>query len=337
MRKSILLILTSLMGCHPVFAGPRVTNNGGNVVSCYKGAKLQSAELLDFYEGRTLRQFQIQLDPKSTVQQNVEILLQRLEKLDPSYRVIYQQWADSFMLEALFLDNTNLVPIEDSYHAIFPSGCKVEQIATQQVPEFSQDRRYLINQSLWRKLDSVSQAGLILHEIFYRYLISLKPHETLNSIGIRYMVSVLAADSAAKLSRQDLEKMLIGVGLKESQVIDRTGEIIGRTWTYLNFNPGGFQETYTMTFPDMNNMVLTRTCQFSARPPNKDLTVSITAKVTLTSELIRFEEDKNAATKDPLTGATCGLFFKTGSQPYKLSADGKELDNMGLIFKLSAP
>lgn len=111
------------------------------------------------------------------------------------------------------LRNTNLTNIPDSLHLSYPTGCSVEQIVIQQVPKFSQDKRYIINADLWDLLDSVSKAGLIMHELFFREMIETQVrnptlNEQLDSVDLRYLNSLISSDVFETMNRDDFYELM---------------------------------------------------------------------------------------------------------------------------------
>lgn len=148
------------------FAGQ--DRGGGNVVICRKGDKIESIELLDYYEGRTRRDFTIDMGtPEMSVDAIIDIALNRLEKFMPSKAKSYQIASKAFLANSRFYKNIKLTGIEDSRHLFLPANCVLEQAAVQIDRVFDEDKTYNINQDIWDQLSNVNKAGLILHEIIY--------------------------------------------------------------------------------------------------------------------------------------------------------------------------
>lgn len=194
MQKKWSLLL-SILFAHSAWASD-IIGNGGDVVNCST-----SVEMLDLYEGRTLRglnfdQSLLGVDEASTVQN----ILNRLETIDPMRATLYRNWANSFMSEARLVPNADLTDIPDSQHLAVPSGCKIEQVVIQKEPEFTEDPRFIISEKLWNQMDTTSRASLILHELVYREALSLN-HE--NSIASRYLNSLITSVRFASLSKID--------------------------------------------------------------------------------------------------------------------------------------
>ena len=182
---SSLLLLLSL----EVFS--KEGGNGGTVILCKQNAK-QKAELSDYYEARTLNQINIDLGEKNlSVDEKVEIVFKRIDKLSPSRSKLYREWYKHFGKEQLLLDKQNFPTLSDTGGIIVPNGCKLEQIIIQKTPSFPSFKRYLTNADLWNLLDNTQKAGLILHEIIYREAIE---YGIDSSVPVRYLNSLLSSN-----------------------------------------------------------------------------------------------------------------------------------------------
>ena len=171
--------------------------NGGYAVVCYKPENtktIASAELLDLYEGRTIRAFQIDLGPGPTWSERLELMLKRLEAFSPRRAQRYREQAASFSNEARFLTGVDLGDIGDAEPIVVPVGCKPKPVVNQREPEFPGDPRYIVQSDIWNALDENSKAALILHELVYREL----KQET--SLRTRYFISIISSTEWANLT-----------------------------------------------------------------------------------------------------------------------------------------
>lgn len=187
-----IMLLMVLLSTTTSQAGNDV-GNGGNIIACWNNQKLlKSIELLDYYEGRTLRGIETDLgSPNQSLDQVMAILLSRLAQKNPSRAAHYQEWYSTFFQEAKFLTGNELIKTPDSNHMAVPIGCEVLQIVTQRQPEFPEDKRYTVNKDLWDMLDGSGKAGLVLHELIYREAIVNRITE---STAVRYLNSILASN-----------------------------------------------------------------------------------------------------------------------------------------------
>jgi hypothetical protein len=214
----MISLLSALLLVSPAFAaGGQEVGNGGNAVVCRdEGGAITSAELLDFYEARTLRGIQRDLGPPGlSVDEKFGIVLKRLGRLSPERVSLYTLAHGGFPRESRFLPGVKLTTVPDSFHVAIPDGCQVEQLAIQKQPEFPEDRRYTINQDLWQKLDNDSRTGLILHEIIYGEALG---YGATDSVGTRYLNSKLCSPEADTLSLQDFIDVLVDAGFGQTDV-----------------------------------------------------------------------------------------------------------------------
>src|SRR4051812_5784587 len=101
--------------------GGSTAGNGGDVIVCsgtVAGIPWFGAELLDSYEGRSLRGLNIPAIRTRTGSYEDELnrLLTRLERLDPVRAKTYREKTAQFTAEARFLDGATLTDIPDSGH-----------------------------------------------------------------------------------------------------------------------------------------------------------------------------------------------------------------------------
>lgn len=179
-----------------VLEGGRVGSGGGLVVCREADQSIRSVELLDYYEARTQRGFQLELSKlsghwKAQTQQ----LIDRLQKVSPLRVQIYSDWLKTVDAEILFLADAKFSTIPDTGHVAVPQGCSFEQGAVQIAPRFQGDKRYFINDDLWQKMNSSQRAGLIMHEFLYREAMS---YGHTDSISVRYLSGYIANDRFVK-------------------------------------------------------------------------------------------------------------------------------------------
>lgn len=168
MKGFLCSILFLLCFVRPAGAGEKV-GNGGKVILCPPGLNQPTAELVDFYEARVLRNWYLEMNfPAATPVEMAKQVLSQISQINPTRYKRYSEYLNNFMNEALFTTRQELVLTPDSNHPVFPVGCEVKQLAIQSEPTTGQGHRYLINGDIWKTLDLPTQTGLILHEIIYR-------------------------------------------------------------------------------------------------------------------------------------------------------------------------
>lgn len=205
----MLVLLNILSAAFLSFAGGDWVGNGGNLIECADG-RLQ---LLDYYEGIQGRGITVDVGDGDSFQDHIEIVLARLEKLNPSRALRYRKWYENFLTDAEFFSDGKFVQIPDTGPIVIPSECNIRQIATQR-PEsqiMPGDRRYLIDLRLWERISEKDKAGLILHELIYREAIE---ERQVTSTRVRYMTQILSSSTFESYSQQQVLELIRIVGLR---------------------------------------------------------------------------------------------------------------------------
>lgn len=200
-----------------VYATGRTVGNGGDVIVCKnQTGQVVSTELLDFYEGRILKGLAVDLGPSSlSIEEKLEKALVRLERVSFHRAQRYRDHAKSFFQEMLLLNEGHLADIPDAGNIIIPKGCGIEQIANQSPPLYIDDKRYVIDASLWSQLSNDDRAGLILHEIIYREALELG-HE--NSVAVRLLTSNISSQKIETMTVQDYSQFLKELGFNTTSI-----------------------------------------------------------------------------------------------------------------------
>lgn len=185
--KTLLTGLLALMISAPSLAS-RV-GNGGDAIYCQKEDGTVTAELLDFYEGRT-RGLTMNMDGATTVEEKINLIINRVEQHDLFLGLVIREGLEHFYANREFTED-DLIDIPDSLHIRKPKNCEVKQAAIFKMPHelLPGESAYLINQPLWDLMDNDSKAGLILHEVLYRYARNV--HHS-DSVATRVALSVIA-------------------------------------------------------------------------------------------------------------------------------------------------
>lgn len=216
MKKCLWVVFLCSISIVPAYAGGFETGNGGGGVVCRTpSGSVESVELFDVYEGRTLRRQGVDLGAVSlSVDEKVEMAMKRLERLSPLRAALYRQEYGTFFSETLFLKGSQLVLIPDADPVAMPAGCAIEQLAVQRVPLFPEDKRYVIDQDLWDRLDSDGKAGLILHELIYREAIQ---YGHTKSVFARYLNMKLLSNEIENVrTDEDFYHLLANVRFAQS-------------------------------------------------------------------------------------------------------------------------
>lgn len=212
MKVALLSTLLSLVIGSSAFAGGVwfESGNGGFVVTCPQ----KSPVVLDLHEGED-RYGMIQdkdVDSLQNLDTRMAYLLRRLYHLDPSRVVLYIGWYKSFKKDAVFVEGT-FKEVSDVGLGVAPVGCKFELAAFQRTPNRIVHHRYVINKTLWTKMDVLNQAALLMHEFIYRESLSFQIITPITSETSRYLNSFINSVAVDMHSPTDYYLMLRDLGL----------------------------------------------------------------------------------------------------------------------------
>lgn len=211
MKKLVFLSLT--LSAIVALAGPSTSGGGFAVVCRDVQGRIQSAELLDLYEARTMYGFEL-------MSASGDIVNDYLRSVKNGYR--HQGYApplpdsdfarnlENFMRSVQFLASDEKLPnlLDHGSQVVPPKSCQLEPLAifydTQEI--------ITIDRQIWDSLDSLNQAALVTHEITYSEYRNLKVDPDLNSIETR---RVTASDFAVNLG-----SVLSGIKSNSNMIID---------------------------------------------------------------------------------------------------------------------
>jgi len=165
MKKLVLLL--SVVFASSGYAGGGTVGNGGVGVVC-KAAKGETVELLDFYEGRTLKK----LIPLPSQKTYLDLAKDKVAELQ-------QVTGDVYSLPSL---SESLLEIKNKIHFLPtgsrlaltqdldtevapPAGCSFAQIVN-----YTNDGAIYVVLEYWNKMDDNNKAALLTHETLYAYL-----------------------------------------------------------------------------------------------------------------------------------------------------------------------
>lgn len=192
---SFLGLVSTVLASKEVASGYEV-GNGGRSIVC-KGTPPRVL-MLDLYEAEILRGQKVDLgivakDPFVIAQQRLDLLA----KVDPETSRLLSAGLERLRKDISFESEIKLVVIEDSKHSFEPSdpNCHSEQLAVLRKSPLPKEKRVLVNRKLWEKMNSVHQAALLLHEIWYERLAYLGERD---SVKARYLNSYILGAEFAK-------------------------------------------------------------------------------------------------------------------------------------------
>lgn len=215
------------------FAGDRV-GNGGDVVVCKDFfGRTESVELLDLFESKILkRKFNYITNTHSKryyqiVQQRLKYLdrFVKSDKIKQLHEITDLISANTYEFDRLnerdrkgnvLFTEDDLVDIDDSLHSFLPRNCKVEQIAIRISNPILGDPEYIINKGLWRQLDELNKAALIIHEAVYKVM------QAKDSRKVRYFTQALFLDDFKDISYPDFLKIFSVLDGNSTLVLDNS-------------------------------------------------------------------------------------------------------------------
>ena len=151
---------------HIALAQNRI-GNGGDIVICPHNKPI----ILDFYENQSNLIQNNSDDYKEIIKSRIALL----EKANPKLSDQYKRRLLQIENEIEFKKNITLVDVKDSEHLFEPKDkkCKLNQIAIRKNNTIGNEKRFIIDEELWSKMDNINKAGLIMHEIIYEHFYNL--------------------------------------------------------------------------------------------------------------------------------------------------------------------
>lgn len=201
MKLLLFLLFVLLFSCLETFANEK--GNGGDGVVCYKAnGEINRVTLFDHHEG-TYRHKELILDygkSETSYIEKVNYVLDRLAIINPSRAMLYRGWFAEFEQNTNRLRGIELIDIPDAGNGRIPKGCKLEQLATQEEPIYSSDKRYTINQDLVDHLSEEGHAGLIIHELVLRESLM---YNHINSTRSRFLNLFISSKVMNRITHKD--------------------------------------------------------------------------------------------------------------------------------------
>lgn len=168
--NTLVTILLTLIGSNTLAQGVFDRGNGGGGIIC-RDQKNQTIEVLDL---RNMNEFGFQLDTAipSEFNQALQFAFDRFAQSNDDLTVerLQTEW-QNFKTEVQFVQH----PLDDirdiGMKPILPERCNFVQLAIQWDETAFAGRNFIITEPLWKKLNGINQAALIMHELLYRMLL----------------------------------------------------------------------------------------------------------------------------------------------------------------------
>jgi hypothetical protein len=160
-KKMMTFLATLTLSSTMAFASEGGVGNGGVSVVCRdKADRIESAQILDIYEGevRFGKKYERELDPDAVV----ELVQLKLVNY-PGFLSSFREELAKVKAMMLYIPVGNdLAPTNDAFPVIMRSGCKFEQLAN-----YTDDGDLLVSQEIYNELANVDRAALLVHEVVY--------------------------------------------------------------------------------------------------------------------------------------------------------------------------
>lgn len=206
------------LAASPAFGDSKVGNGGDAVVCSADDGTIKSVRVLDFYEGEFFRGLVPALGPASLAPIDKAVsAFQRMERFDPERAGRFITAAKAFFDNAVVKDG-ELTDIPDSLHRAYERGCEVKQLAIQDEPQVPEDKLYVVDEFLWKKMGTDDQAGLIIHEVIYTEAIARGQPD---SRMTRYLAALVASDKLESYTQEQYVNALQRAGFDAQHGFDR--------------------------------------------------------------------------------------------------------------------
>jgi hypothetical protein len=187
--------------------------NGGDAVVCRNAqGKITRAELFDYYEGRTLRNFPTVISRLSDVE-FYKSVAQRLYDFDTdTFSDVREEALKLSTAITAYLKGQRVQPgvaftkdvltdIPDTDAISLPRNCEIEQLAVRLKRQFPEDPEYLIQGDILKKLSPRDVRGLVIHELIYRGF--AEKLAVKNSVSARYFHQKIMARPLVEMDFAD--------------------------------------------------------------------------------------------------------------------------------------
>lgn len=204
MKNFSALLLTMLLS-HQVMARGEKGHGGGAFVCRNANGGIISAELVDFYEGKTEYNLAIKQSP-SEIEDQVNRAVMKYMSATGGNNEFLQSVQDVQAIMNIasnaVLENTN-----DFNLRVAPKTCVGGKITFEQLANYTDDGKLTVDQEIYDTLSNTAKAGLIIHEA--SYLLARKWHDSLSSREARRLTAYLFSSTPASAIPKDVSAMTL--------------------------------------------------------------------------------------------------------------------------------
>ncbi|MGE3758944.1 MAG: hypothetical protein AB7H97_14375, partial [Pseudobdellovibrionaceae bacterium] len=166
MKFYIMACLCFMIGLEAksAFINGNELGNGGDAISCDNGQDF----FYDAYEAEFRFGMKPQFPQGIDEYEIAKKVVARFEGVSDMRARAYIKWIEEFPEDSQFLDNIELIDIPDTNSGFIPARCHIRQLLIQRTPKFPGEKRFAINNDLWRRLSIEHRAAAIVHEMLLR-------------------------------------------------------------------------------------------------------------------------------------------------------------------------
>jgi hypothetical protein len=209
MKAPLLFIGTIMIFAFAEARAGGVDGGGGKSIVCREtSGAIKSAEVLDLYEGRVMFGLNI-TETGEPMDTQINRALNLIPASSRGLIEVYAKQVQKYL--KLTPAGTQLLPIDDSFEVVVPTGCSAEQTAN-----YYNDKLILVSSDIWNSLTETGKAALILHEAVYasnRILGATNSRQSRHIVASIFDPSTKWTDAKDQRPPQTLTCMAVGGGL----------------------------------------------------------------------------------------------------------------------------
>jgi hypothetical protein len=261
MRKlTFLMVALQIATAVPAAYSGHETGHGGGVVVCRDSqGKVQSAELLDFWEASALNGLTI-IRKNDPVDQQIREAIERLTRWKPSLgKEVHKTYEDLQNIRRDVPEGVAVTPPTDADLDLIKEGCALEGVA-KYVKKYPDPAILYMNPRLLAELPKSDQAALWLHEAIYK--VFRQKYSAKDSTQARRFASLLFSDqSFPEVPLTEGEFMDCALGSHHIYVSSQGTKI--RFWIENDFE-------YGSTYKEIDSVEVSQLLPYALQPVSEE-------------------------------------------------------------------
>jgi hypothetical protein len=259
MKSQLTLGFLTVLFSTSVYAGDSA-HGGGAIVCKDTNGKIESAELLDFWEASVLKGLKI-IKNENPVKQQVASALEKLNRWKPSLGQDVQKIYDDLLLIRQDVPvGVAITPPSDADLTLIKEGCELEGVA-KHFRKYPDPAILYMNPRLISHLPKTDQAALWLHEAIYKSF--RQKYSAKDSTEARRFTSLLFSD-----------KKFLGVPFEQAQLMECVGNgpnvYISRQNSTIRLWAENDYE-YGVTYKEIESLEVTQLMPFAFSPVSESI------------------------------------------------------------------